>query len=223
MPPAATSTAGPQPQPGVCRRPASNPACWASPRQEPRTSKSSVRCAFHCACARPGHAALRPAAVACGARAWRGSGVLTEAGTAWPRSGSPRSMAWPRSVSCLGHADARGDAVSTVPDDRDHLLQADLSKPAPQPHDVGPDLGVGEPRVLPGEGRELFARERTAGVAKKEVEEVGLAPGQPQRFARVGKGVVLAVDHDPRQLGVAVSPSRETLSDPLQVARPLPG
>src|SRR2546425_7409660 len=63
----------------------------------------------------------------------------------------------------------RSHAVAAVPHHRDRLLQADLSQPAPQPHDVRPDLGIGKPRVLPGERGELFARERPPRMAEEEV------------------------------------------------------
>ena len=98
------------------------------------------------------------------------------------------------------------------------MLQAHLTQPAPQPHDVGPDLGVGEPRVLPGERGELLAREGAPGVAEEEVEQVGLPPGQTEGLAGVGERVVLGVDHHPGQFGVAVAPGGEPVFDPGEVS-----
>ena len=48
--------------------------------------------------------------------------------------------------------------------------------------------------------------------------ECQLSARQAQRLARVGQDVVLAVDHNPSQLRVAVAPPAEPVLDPDQVS-----
>src|SRR5690348_14320312 len=73
-----------------------------------------------------------------------------------------------------------GDPVATIADDGDDLLEPNFGEPAAQPHDVSPDLRIGQTRVLPGHRRELLARERPARMAKKEIKKVRLTPRKAQ-------------------------------------------
>jgi len=54
-----------------------------------------------------------------------------------------------------------------------------------------------------------------ARVTQQEVQEVGLSPGQPEGLASVGESVVLAIDDQAGQLGVAVPPRRQAALDPM--------